>query len=401
MSRLNPLARVTLARRIATILLTGVLCAQVSLAAQDPKIPADQGETKTTATGLKYCVLKAGNAAAPSPKPGDLCRAHYTGWHTDGRVFDSSHKRNAPFMVCVGMGVIKGWSEGLQLMKPGASYKFTVPASLAYGAEGKPPVIQKNETLIFQIDLLEVLPFESKQAGEKKLRSGLTYDVLKAGKGDAPGKESDFEIRWAFWNDKGEMLQHNYFQQRPMRGRHGKMPVKILDEGPCSMSPGAIYRFQVPAEFCFGEKDRGPQLPANSKTVWMIEMIRVIKPLPIPPYFESKPENLTKTASGLQYEVVKPGTGKNGQMNKAVTVHYVGWLPGGKIFDSSYQRGEPSTFTLGQVIEGWNEGLQIMKEGAIYKFIIPAKLAYGERGSRPNIGPNQDLEFLVELKKAH
>ena len=401
MSRINHLTRAILA---VGILLGGLIAAQGTAIGQgptdkDPAIPADKGPKQTTASGLQYSVLVAGKADATAAKTGDLCRVHYTGWHTDGRVFDSSHRRKQPFVFGVGAGVIKGWSEGVQLMKPGASFKFTIPAALAYGAPGKAPVIQPNETLIFQIDLIDVMPFAAKAKGDKKLRSGIKYDVLRTGKGDAPGKENNFEIRHALWNTKGKLLDTSYNNPNALRGKAGKFNIKFLNEAPCVMNPGSIYRFEVPAEFCFGDQAKGPDLPANSTTVWLIEMIKVIQPMPIPEYFESKKENLKTTKSGLQYEVIKAGLGKNGEMGKNVTVHYVGWLPGGDRFDSSYERGEPSTFRLGAVIQGWNEGLALMKEGAVYKFVIPGNLAYGERGSPPKIQPNATLEFLVELIK--
>ena len=93
------------------------------------------------------------------------------------------------------------------------------------------------------------------------------------------------------------------------------------------------------------------------------------------------------------------GTGKQPAMGRKVTVHYAGWLTDGTLFDASYSRGEMATFRLGEVIPGWNEGLCLMKEGAIYKFTIPGDLAYGPRGSPPSIPPNATLVFVVELSK--
>ena len=84
-------------------------------------------------------------------------------------------------------------------------------------------------------------------------------------------------------------------------------------------------------------------------------------------------------------------------MYNSVKVHYHGYLPSGKVFDSSVERGRPATFGLNQVIPGWTEGIQLMREGAKYRFTIPPHLAYGERGSPPTIGPNQTLKFDVEL----
>ncbi len=119
-------------------------------------------------------------------------------------------------------------------------------------------------------------------------------------------------------------------------------------------------------------------------------------------------ENATKegvktTASGLQYKVLTEGSGTSPTAADEVTVHYKGTLINGEEFDSSIARGQPVTFPLGNVIEGWTEGVQLMKPGAKYQFFIPSKLGYGERGAGVKIGPNQTLIFeveLIEVKKA-
>lgn len=102
------------------------------------------------------------------------------------------------------------------------------------------------------------------------------------------------------------------------------------------------------------------------------------------------------TPSGLKYKVVREGTGKKPGATDVVTVNYEGRLINGQIFDSSYQRGEPTSFPLNRVIPGWTEGLQLMPEGSEYIFYIPYQLAYGEYGGGP-IPPKADLVFRVEL----
>jgi FKBP-type peptidyl-prolyl cis-trans isomerase len=101
--------------------------------------------------------------------------------------------------------------------------------------------------------------------------------------------------------------------------------------------------------------------------------------------------------SGLQYQVIKPGTGKKPKATDTVTVHYRGTLVNGKEFDSSYRRGKPVTFPVNGVIRGWVEALQLMQEGAKWQLFIPSDLAYGQRGAGPDIGPNATLVFEVEL----
>ncbi|NOR49896.1 MAG: hypothetical protein GQ530_02525 [Desulfuromonadales bacterium] len=108
-------------------------------------------------------------------------------------------------------------------------------------------------------------------------------------------------------------------------------------------------------------------------------------------------EGVVVTESGLQYKVLEPGEGDSPGPADMATVHYRGTLIDGTQFDSSYDRGQPATFPVGGVIAGWTEALQLMKPGAKWQLVIPAGLAYGERGAGQNIGPNATLLFEVEL----
>ncbi|MFC3197748.1 FKBP-type peptidyl-prolyl cis-trans isomerase [Parapedobacter deserti] len=108
-------------------------------------------------------------------------------------------------------------------------------------------------------------------------------------------------------------------------------------------------------------------------------------------------QGIVTTATGLQYEVIREGAGDRPTTDDTVTVHYKGKLSDGKMFDSSYDRGEPATFPLGRVIQGWQEGLQLMRSGAHYRIYVPYGLGYGERGMGQDIPPYSPLIFDVEL----
>lgn len=113
----------------------------------------------------------------------------------------------------------------------------------------------------------------------------------------------------------------------------------------------------------------------------------------------AKKEGVKTLPSGLQYKVLREGDGRKPSATDKVECHYEGTLINGQVFDSSYRRGETATFGLNQVIKGWTEGLQLMQEGAKYRFFIPYNLAYGEHGAGQSIPPYAALIFDVELIK--
>ena len=132
------------------------------LGTSSPKSSGASGPTKiadaeyeTTSSGLMYHDLTVGSGT--SPRKGARVTVHYTGWLTNGKSFDSSKKRNKPFTFEIGRHkVIRGWDEGVMTMKIGGRRQLKVPAALGYGSVGSPPVIPRNATLIFEVELLEV-----------------------------------------------------------------------------------------------------------------------------------------------------------------------------------------------------------------------------------------------------
>ena len=109
------------------------------------------------------------------------------------------------------------------------------------------------------------------------------------------------------------------------------------------------------------------------------------------------PNAFTKTESGLAYRIRRRSAGPRPGPRDSVTVHYKGWLDDGKVFDSSYERGEPATFRLNQVVKGWTEGMQLIGEGGMIELEVPSDLGYGEKGAGKDIPPGAMLHFLVEV----
>ena len=233
--------------------------------------PLDAKEWKKQDSGLQIWDVTEGKGEAV--KPGATVTIHYTGWLTDGTVFDSSKKRGEPATFPLG-NLIKGWQEGIPGMKPGGTRRLMIPYEMAYGEQGRPPVIPPKATLVFEIELLPD-PFA-------------VPDV----KADA-------------WKKRD-----------------------------------------------------------NGMRVWDV-----------------------KVGDG---EEVKPGA--------TVTIHYTGWTLDGNVFDSSRKGGRPVTFPLNQLIKGWQEGVPGMKVGGIRRLELPHELAYGERGSPPDIPPKATLLFEIEVK---
>ncbi|MEZ6197515.1 MAG: FKBP-type peptidyl-prolyl cis-trans isomerase [Planctomycetota bacterium] len=379
--------------------------AAVSTRAQgdDPPIPADT-TILTTESGLRYSVL----TPAPDgkkPKAGDKVTVHYTGWLTDGKSFDSSRKRGTPFTFTLGRReVISGWDEGVALMTTGSRFKFTIPYDLAYGENGRPPRIPARATLIFDVELIsiesvEVVPAPTMPAFPKEgvvtEESGLRW-VLLSGAPVASDARDFKKVRFDFWKTDGTHIMGT----KTNRGMHlsGNGMVQglpFLKDFFGKASPGCRYLVEVPAELAFGEQGMPGKFSGPITTVWDFEVVQHVP-------FARNPDNaVKKTESGLEYEIIREGTGKKPTDKDRVTVDYVGWLTTGKVFDSSLSRGEPTSFGLRGVIKGWTEGLQLMTPGSIYRFTIPYQLAYGENGSSPQIPPKADLVFWIELKQVN
>ena len=260
------------------VFLTIALLAATSLSAQAPKqsvatpppdVAAPPADSIKSATGLASKVITPGTGKA-HPGKTDIVTVHYTGWKTDGSMFDSSVLRGKPTSFPLDR-VIAGWTEGVQLMVEGEKRRLWIPEALAYKGTREP-----KGMLVFDVELLSILSTPT--------------DVKAA--------------------------------------------------------------------------------PADAK----------------------------RTATGIAYKVLKPGSGgRHPNANNTVSVNYSGWTTDGKMFDSSVLRGQPASFGLGDVIKGWTEGVQLMTVGEKTRFWIPDTLAYKDQQGRPQGTLVFDIE-LLEIK---
>lgn len=360
-------------------------------AKQDPTKPAGIPECqdmKKTESGLEIGFLQKGREE-PAPTGDDTVKVHYTGWLLDGTKFDSSRDRGQPASFAVG-GVIAGWTEGLRLMTPGARCKLVIPGNLAYGAAGRPPKIPSNATLVFDVELIEVLRMPKLRPAtpdkQQTMENGVKWEAVVDGKGDVVKATDGLALRYAIWKPTGELLdcseRHN---NQPLGGTLDSLPFPFLSALAAKCKIGTILRAEV------GQK----LFPnAGTDTVWELELLKVNS---VPTFRALARDKTVTTQSGLQYEVIEQGSGESPKATDTVSAHYTGWLTDGTVFDSSHARGEPIDFPLNGVIPGWTEGVQLMQVGGKYLFSIPGNLAYGPNGSPPKIGPNATLVFLVEL----
>ncbi len=354
--------------------------------------PADATKTES---GLAYKVIKKGSGEKPTGATSKVS-VHYTGWTTDGKMFDSSHKRKRPASFALN-GVIAGWTEGLQLMSVGDTVRLWIPEELAYkGRPGKPAGM-----LVFDVELLEVTnppaapadvaaaPSDAQTTG-----SGLAYKVISAGNGDRHPKDSSIvSVHYTGWTKDGEM-----FDSSVMRGKPASFPLtKVIagwTEGLQLMVIGEKTRFWIPADLAYGSSPR-PGAPQGD-LVFDVELLSITDPPETPADVAAAPADATKTESGLAYKVLQKGTGSaHPSATDKVSVHYSGWTTDGEMFDSSVTRGQPADFPLNRVIKGWTEGVQLMVVGEKTRFWIPAELAYGEN-PRPG-APSGMLVFDIEL----
>jgi peptidylprolyl isomerase len=245
-----------------------------------PDVAAPPADAKKTASGLALKVLTPGKGKE-RPGPEDKVTVHYTGWTTDGQMFDSSVARGEPATFRVS-GVIKGWTEALQLMNKGEKARLWIPGKLAYGDAPSQPGMPAG-TLVFDVELLDFtaapkpppVPPDVKAApaNAKKTDSGLAYRVLQKGKGTRHPTATDrVKVNYSGWTTDGKM-----FDSSVTRGEPASFPlngvIKGWTEGLQLMVEGEKTRFWIPAELAYGSNPR-PGAPSGM-LVFDIELLAI------------------------------------------------------------------------------------------------------------------------------
>jgi FKBP-type peptidyl-prolyl cis-trans isomerase len=368
-----------------------------------PDVAAAPADAEKTKSGLASKVLQKGTGAE-HPSAADTVTVHYTGWKTDGTAFDSSVQRGQPTSFPLN-GVIKGWTEGVQLMTVGEKRRFWIPADLAYGENpggGRP-----GGTLVFDIELISIKsapkpPANVKEApaDAEKTESGLATKVTQKGTGTSHPTENDVvEAHLNLWGSDGSLINSTAEQGGPAEIPLDQLRLGGMGEGIQKMVEGEKRTLWIPSSLAFGPNP--PPGAPEGGLVLEVELISIKKGTPgpaAPDDVAAAPADAEKTASGLASKVLTKGTGDaHPKETDTVTVHYSGWTTDGKLFDSSVKRGEPTTFPLNGVIKGWTEGVQLMVVGEKRRFWIPADLAYGENAGGG--APSGTLVFDVELIK--
>jgi FKBP-type peptidyl-prolyl cis-trans isomerase len=245
-------------------------------------VAAAPADAEKTASGLASKVLQKGTGT-DHPGAEDTVKVHYTGWMTDGKMFDSSVVRGQPAEFPLN-GVIKGWTEGVQLMVEGEKRRFWIPANLAYGDTPRRPGAPSG-TLVFDIELFSIKKAPPAPAvptdvaavpkNAKKTASGLAYRVLTKGKGKAhPAATSVVKVHYSGWTTDGKR-----FDSSVMRGQPAEFPlngvIKGWTEGVQLMVEGEKTRFWIPGELAYGNEPN-PGRPYGM-LVFDIELLEIKK----------------------------------------------------------------------------------------------------------------------------
>ena len=238
------------------------------------------------------------------------------------------------------------------------------------------------------------------------LPSGLQFVIKDKGKGREIIPGDLLEIHLKGMLPDGSVFASTYKKNKKLKivAGVGRM-ISGLDEGILYLKEGSKAVFRIPSGLGYGEAGLGNKVPAGSDLIMEIKVVQILpNKYPVTPFDIGNTDTII-TKHGIRYITVVQTKDEGPSKKDEVFVNYIGYLPDGRIFDTSIPNKEPFRFELGdpEVIKGWNEGIALMHVGDKFRFLIPWKLGYGKKGYPPKIPPKTDLIFdieLVEIKKA-
>ena len=335
-----------------------------------PIVPLDDSKLQKTASGLQYADVVAGTGATPGS--GDWVTAQFTGTLQDGTLILASSRSGGPASIPLAEVAkeIPGLAEGMSTMKVGGIRELVIPPNLAYGDKGVGSVVPPNATLVFVVEMLDTKPAPKVDIKDLVVGSGAE---AKAGMNVKVDYTGTLTNGTAFGSSAGK--QPVEFVLGAQQGGPG------WDEGLQGMKVGGKRTLTVPAELAYGAQGNGSTIPPNAALIFEIDLLDV------------------QPAPQVEIQDIQVGTGAEAVPGKSVVVNYTGTLTNGVVFDSSFKRNVPFTLTLGagQVIPGWEQGLQGMKVGGTRVLTIPSTLGYGPQGAGSLIPPNATLIFQIQL----
>ncbi|MBC7383108.1 MAG: FKBP-type peptidyl-prolyl cis-trans isomerase [Bacteroidia bacterium] len=237
----------------------------------------------TTASGLKYRVTELGTGKQVSV--GDKVTVHYTGKLTNGTKFDSSKDRNQPFIFKVGEGrVIKGWDEGLALLKIGDKATFVIPPAIGYGEQDMGQ-IPPNSTLVFDIEVLDAVtptatvkpvPYDVKGKDTITTSSGLRYIKVADGNGVRAENGKVVDVHYTGYLLNGKQFDSSIERGEPISFPLGNgMVIKGWEEGIALMKTGDKFRLIIPSDIAYGPSGRGSVIPPDATLIFDVELVNV------------------------------------------------------------------------------------------------------------------------------
>ena len=262
--------------------------------------------------------------------------------------------------------------------------------ALQVSAQDKPKATDKSK------EDTKIQSKKVKNPKAMKTTSGLEYTITEKGNGKKPQKGDKISVHYT-----GKLTNDTVFDSSVKRGapyefRVGEGAViKGWDEAFLLLSEGDKATLKISPELGYGAQAQGP-IPANATLIFDVELIKIVQGAIKP--FEIKAKDMITTASGLKYGIVKANKTGETTTGKKVTVNYTGFLKDGKMFDSSLDRNQPLVVDIGKgkLFPGLDEAISLMRKGEQGRFIIPSKLAFGERGGGP-VPPNADIIMDLEI----